>query len=46
MTPEPISFHLFIGKKSPFLPLLDQVDESLKQMKEDGTLERIYEQYK
>jgi len=46
MTPEPISFHIFIGKKSFFLPILKQADASLKQMKEDGTLQHIYEQYK
>jgi polar amino acid transport system substrate-binding protein len=46
MAPEPSSFHIFIGKKSSFLPLLNQVDESLKRMKADGTLQRIYEQYK
>lgn len=46
MSPKPISFHIFIGKKSPFLPILKQADESLRQMKEDGTLLRIYEQYK
>ncbi len=45
MTPEPISFHIFIGKKSPFNPILNQANEALKHMKEDGTLQRIYEQY-
>lgn len=46
MTPEPISFHIFIGKKSSFHSSLQHVDEQLKKMKEDGTIERIYEQYR
>ncbi len=46
MTPEPISFHIFIGKKSSFLPNLKHVDKVIKQMKEDGTLQRIYDPYK
>ncbi|MCG8619543.1 MAG: transporter substrate-binding domain-containing protein [Desulfobacterales bacterium] len=46
MTSEPISFHIFIGKKSPFHPILEQVDASLGEMKADGTLQRIHQIYK
>ncbi len=46
MTPEPISFNILIGKKSSFQSSLGQVDTELKQMKKDGTLQRIYDKYK
>jgi len=46
ITLEASSFHIFIGKNSSFLPYIKQVDGALKQMKRDGTLQRIFDQYK
>lgn len=43
---EPIFFHIFIGKKSPFVKHLGQLDATIRQMREDGTLQRIYDTYR
>ena len=36
-----IEFHLLIGKSSPFLPLLPRIDQVLREMRTDGTIEDI-----
>ncbi len=41
-----ISFHIFISKKSSFRLFLDDVDETIRQLKSDGTLERILDKYR
>lgn len=41
-----IQFHLMIGKDSPFLELLPKIDQTLREMKSDGFLERFKEPYK
>lgn len=46
MLAEPTSFHIFIGKKSKFLPYLGKIDEALKNMKADGTMQSILDRYK
>lgn len=38
-------FSLCIGKLSPFVNLLPKFDQTLQEMKADGTLQKIYEQY-
>lgn len=46
MNNEPIPFHIFIGKASSFVNYIDKLDDTLKTMKHDGTLKRIYDQYR
>ncbi len=46
MNKEPTAFHIFIGKKSPFTKYLGQLDDTIRQMRQDGTLKRIYDKYK
>ncbi len=46
MNREPIAFNIFIGKKSPFSRYINQVDEAIKQLRKDGTLNKIYDKYK
>jgi polar amino acid transport system substrate-binding protein len=41
-----VPFHIVIGKKSPFVKLLLQIDETIRQMKLDGTMQRIYDKYR
>ncbi len=43
---KPITFNIFIGKKSPFAKYREQVNDKIRQMKQDGTLERIYDKYR
>ncbi|GAK59144.1 amino acid ABC transporter substrate-binding protein, PAAT family [Candidatus Vecturithrix granuli] len=38
-------FSLCIGKLSPFVNILPKFDQTLQEMKADGTLQQIYEQY-
>ena len=38
-------FSLCIGKSSPFVNILPKFDQTLQEMKADGTLQQIYEQY-
>jgi len=40
-----VGFHLCIGKKSKYYNILDKFDETLKTLKEDGTIERIMKKY-
>jgi len=40
------TFNLCIGKKSPYLGILQKFDETLRKMKKDGTLQEIYDKYK
>ncbi|MDI9246344.1 transporter substrate-binding domain-containing protein [Marinobacter sp. CHS3-4] len=40
-----IEFHLMIGKASPFLPLLPELDKRLREMREDGTNHRLQQSY-
>ena len=40
-----VSFHLCIGKTSSFVRILPAFDETIKKMKEDGTLQKIFEKY-
>lgn len=46
MTREPTTFHIFLGKKSSFRKYLGQLNEVIIQMREDGTLDRIYDKYR
>jgi polar amino acid transport system substrate-binding protein len=39
------SFHLCVGKLSAFAKILPKFDRTLKAMKEDDTLEKIFEKY-
>ena len=39
-------FHLCIRKNSPFIKILSQFDEIVKEMRKDGTFEKIYNRYK
>ena len=41
-----VPFHIVIGKKSPFVKFLPQIDETIRQIKQDGTLQRIYDKYR
>ncbi len=41
-----VSFHIVIGKQSPFVKLLPQIDATIRQMKLDGALQRIYDNYR
>jgi len=38
-------FHLLISKKSDFSDCLSRIDHFLKEMIEDGTIDRLYEEY-
>lgn len=40
------SFNLCIGKQSPFVTMLPQFDETMIQMRADGTLQQIYDRYR
>ncbi|MCD4681675.1 MAG: transporter substrate-binding domain-containing protein [Bacteroidales bacterium] len=39
-------FHLCIGKNSLFVGILSEFDTTIREMKEDGTLEKIFDKYK
>jgi polar amino acid transport system substrate-binding protein len=41
-----VPFHIVIGNTSPFVKLLEQIDEMIRQMKLDGTMQRIYDKYR
>lgn len=41
-----IQFHLMIGQSSPFLELLPQINQTLREMKSDGNLERLKAPYR
>lgn len=40
------SFNLCIGEKSPYTKILYRFDETMRKMKKDGTLQKIYNKYK
>jgi len=42
---EKLPFHLVVGKKSPFIKIIPKFDQIIKQMKEDGSLEKIFNKY-
>lgn len=42
----PVLFHIVIGKKSPYAKMLPKIDEAIRQMKQDGTLQKIYHKYR
>lgn len=39
-------FQLCIGKESPFVNILPRYDEIVREMKKDGTLQKIYDKYR
>lgn len=43
---EPICFHIFIGKKSSFANLLGELDTTIRMMRRDGALQKIYDKYR
>ncbi len=43
---EETSFHLLIGKKSSFVPLVDRIDRTLKAMLSDGSLASMLDRYR
>ncbi|WP_019612871.1 substrate-binding periplasmic protein [Psychromonas ossibalaenae] len=42
---EPVRFHLCIGKNSAYTHLLPEFDATIREMRRDGTLEKIYQKY-
>lgn len=42
----PVPFHIVIGKKSPYVKMLPKIDEAIRQMRQDGTLQKIYNKYR
>ena len=42
----PLPFHLVVGKKSPFTKIIPRFDETIREMKKDGALERIFDKYR
>lgn len=40
------TFHLCIGKKSPYVNILADFDETIRKMQKSGILQTIYDQYK
>jgi polar amino acid transport system substrate-binding protein len=43
---EGFPFHLVVGKKSPYTKVIAQFDNTLRQMKQDGSLQIILNKYK
>lgn len=43
---EKLPFHFVIGNTSPFVKLLPKIDEAIRQIKQDGTFERILDNYR
>jgi len=41
-----VSFNLCIGKKSPYANIIPEFDETIATMREDGSLQTIYDRYK
>jgi polar amino acid transport system substrate-binding protein len=39
-------FQLCVGKKSPFVNILPKYDEIVREMRNDGTLQKIYDKYR
>jgi polar amino acid transport system substrate-binding protein len=44
-TLDSVPFHFVIGKNSPYTKILPQLDEIIREIKEDGTLEKIFSKY-
>ncbi|WP_028865947.1 substrate-binding periplasmic protein [Psychromonas aquimarina] len=42
---EPVRFHLCVGKNSAYTYLLPEFDAAIRKMREDGTLQKIYQKY-
>lgn len=42
----PVPFHIVIGKRSPFVKMLPEIDAAIRQMEQDGTLQKIYAKYR
>jgi polar amino acid transport system substrate-binding protein len=42
----PVPFHIVIGKRSPYVKTLPKIDETIRQMKQDGTFQKIYDKYR
>ena len=45
-TGEGFPFHLVVGKKSPFKKIIPQFDDTLRQMKQDGSFQKILDKYR
>ncbi|MDM8549468.1 transporter substrate-binding domain-containing protein [Desulfobacterales bacterium HSG2] len=43
---ESVSFNLCIGKKSSYVNILPKFDETIREMRKDGTLQKIYDNYR
>ncbi|WP_108652407.1 substrate-binding periplasmic protein [Dongshaea marina] len=43
---KPVKFHLCVGRGSPFTKILPQFDETIRAMRADGALEKIYAKYR
>jgi polar amino acid transport system substrate-binding protein len=43
---ESVSFNLCIGKKSSYANILPKFDETIREMRKDGTLQKIYDAYR
>jgi polar amino acid transport system substrate-binding protein len=41
-----VPFHIVIRKTSPYIKLLQKIDETLIQMKQDGALQKIFDKYR
>jgi len=39
------SYHLCVGKNSPFIEILPEFDATIRKMKEEGTLQTILNRY-
>ena len=42
----PVPLHIVIGKRSPFVKMVPKIDEAIRQMEQDGTLQKIYDKYR
>ncbi len=46
MNIQPVTFHIFIGKKSPYHRQLAALNRTIEQMQTDGTLQKILDKYR
>jgi polar amino acid transport system substrate-binding protein len=42
----PVPFHIVIRKASPYVKMLPEIDDAIRQMETDGTLQKIYQKYR
>ncbi len=42
---ETVPFHLCVGKKSSYTKILPEFDEAVRQMKQDGAMQKIFDKY-